>query len=101
MSSRCSQSASDSGQALAEVRSAVALTDEQLARLTEALKARTGRDSNASGYVRDLIRRDQGRRAIFSELQALITEGIESGLSTRTKDDLRRLSRETAAARKA
>ncbi len=45
--------------------------------------------------------RDQERQAKFAELQALVTEGIESGVSTRTKDDIRRLSRETAAARKA
>lgn len=64
-------------------------------------QARTGRYSNASDYVRDLIRRDQERNAKLAELQALVTEGIESGVSTRTKDDIRRLSRETAAARKA
>jgi F-type H+-transporting ATPase subunit delta len=45
------RSAADSGQALAEVRSAVALTDEQLARLTEALKARTGRDVAVKNVV--------------------------------------------------
>ena len=33
------------GEAVAEVRSAVALTDEQIARLAEALKARTDLDS--------------------------------------------------------
>lgn len=45
------RSASDSGQALAEVRSAVALTDEQLSRLAEALKARTGRDITVKNVV--------------------------------------------------
>ncbi len=64
-------------------------------------QARTGRYSNASDYVRDLIRRDQERLAQFAELQALVTEGIESGISPRTKEDIRRLSRDTAAARKA
>lgn len=38
------RSAAESGQAVAEVRSAVPLSDEQLARLAEALKARTNRD---------------------------------------------------------
>jgi len=64
-------------------------------------QARTGRYSNASDYVRDLIRRDQERGATRAELQALVTEGIESGVSHRTKDDIRRLSKETAAKRKA
>ena len=38
-----------------------------------------GRYSNASDYVRDLIRRDQDRQQAIAELQQLITEGIESG----------------------
>lgn len=42
-------------------------------------QTRDGRYSNASDYVRDLIRRDQERREAIAELQDLITEGIESG----------------------
>jgi antitoxin ParD1/3/4 len=42
-------------------------------------QAKTGRYSNASDYVRDLIRRDQERQKAIAEIQALITEGIESG----------------------
>ena len=38
------RTASNSGQAVAEVRSAVALTDAQLTELTAALKARTNMD---------------------------------------------------------
>lgn len=38
-----------------------------------------GRYSNASDYVRDLIRMDQERRQAIEALQAAITEGIESG----------------------
>lgn len=45
------RSASDSGLALAEVRSAVALTDEQIARLTEALRTRTGREITVKNVV--------------------------------------------------
>ena len=60
-------------------------------------QARTGRYSNASDYVRDLIRRDQERTAKLTELQKLITEGIESGISTRTIDDLLQLAREQAS----
>ena len=51
-------------------------------------QARTGRYSNASDYVRDLIRRDQERAAKLAELQTLITEGIESGVSTRSMNDV-------------
>jgi len=44
-------------------------------------QARNGRYSNASDYVRDLIRRDQERQQAIAEIQALVTEGIESGLA--------------------
>ncbi|WP_420722476.1 type II toxin-antitoxin system ParD family antitoxin [Hwanghaeella sp. LZ110] len=44
-------------------------------------QARTGRYSNASDYVRDLIRRDQERAARSAQMQALITEGLESGVA--------------------
>ena len=42
-------------------------------------QARSGRYSNASDYVRDLIRRDQDRAAKIDALQKLIAEGLESG----------------------
>ncbi len=61
-------------------------------------QAGTGRYSNASDYVRDLIRRDQERASKLAELQALITEGIESGISPRSIDDLLKVARERAAA---
>ena len=64
-------------------------------------QARTGRYSNASDYVRDLIRRDQERSDAIAELQTLIDQGLESGTSDRTEDDIRQLSRERAAARRA
>ena len=39
----------------------------------------TGRYSNSSDYVRDLIRRDQERQEGVEEVQALIDEGLASG----------------------
>jgi antitoxin ParD1/3/4 len=47
-------------------------------------QAATGRYSNASDYVRDLIRSDQERVAKLAELQQLIAEGLESGVSDRS-----------------
>lgn len=38
-----------------------------------------GRYSNASDYVRDLIRRDQDRQSAIAELQGLVDEGMASG----------------------
>lgn len=42
-------------------------------------RTKGGRYSNASDYVRDLIRKDQERAEGIAELQALITQGIDSG----------------------
>ena len=42
-------------------------------------QAQGGRFSNASDYVRHLIRRDQERTHAVEQLQAAITAGIESG----------------------
>lgn len=51
-------------------------------------QARTGRYSNASDYVRDLIRRDQERADKLAELQRLIDEGLASGVSSRSMDEV-------------
>ena len=60
-------------------------------------QAETGRFSNASDYVRDLIRRDQERADKHRELQRLITEGIDSGVSARSMDEILRAARAKAA----
>ena len=44
-------------------------------------QARSGRYSNASDYVRDLIRRDQERTTQIARLQAAIQDGIDSGVA--------------------
>ncbi|WP_182356622.1 type II toxin-antitoxin system ParD family antitoxin [Komagataeibacter europaeus] len=51
-------------------------------------QARTGRYSNASDYVRDLIRRDQEAQAAHDEVQAHITAGLHSGVGTRSMKQL-------------
>jgi antitoxin ParD1/3/4 len=60
-------------------------------------QAQTGRFSNASDYIRDLIRRDQERAEKLRELQTLITEGLESGVSNRSMDDLLNAARAAVA----
>jgi len=59
-------------------------------------QSETGRYSNASDYVRDLIRRDQERNDKIAAMQALIDEGLASGTSTRTKEELRAAGRVAA-----
>ena len=46
----------------------------------------SGKYASASDYVRDLIRHDQEYARQF--IQNAITEGIESGISDRSMDDL-------------
>ena len=52
-------------------------------------RAGTGRYSNASDYVRDLIRRDQERAEKIVRMQHLIDEGVESGVSDKSMRDIR------------
>ncbi|MGZ5070283.1 MAG: type II toxin-antitoxin system ParD family antitoxin [Methylobacter sp.] len=47
-----------------------------------------GKYSSSSDYVRDLIRRDQEARQQQQILQNAITEGLKSGISDRSMDDL-------------
>lgn len=60
-------------------------------------QAKTGRYSNASDYVRDLIRRDQMRADKIAEMQRLVTEGLESGDSDQSMADLLKEARVQAA----
>jgi antitoxin ParD1/3/4 len=48
----------------------------------------SGRYGNDSEYFRDLIRRDQERRQAEQELRALISEGLESGVSSSTVPEI-------------
>lgn len=48
----------------------------------------SGRYSNASDYVRDLIRRDQEKIAETAHLQQLLDEGLASGVSDLTVEDI-------------
>ena len=52
-------------------------------------QAGIGRYSNASDYVRDLIRRDQERADKVAAMQHLIDEARASGLSDDTMADIR------------
>ena len=62
--------------------------------LPDAMKAwvedrsRSGRYSNASDYVRDLIRRDQDRAQKIAKMQALIDEAAASGEGQRSMEQL-------------
>jgi antitoxin ParD1/3/4 len=59
-------------------------------------RTQTGRYSNASDYVRDLIRRDQEREGKIAALQKMIEEGEESGVSPRSAEKIRASARRRA-----
>lgn len=61
-------------------------------------QAETGRYSDASDYIRDLIRRDRERVEGLARLQQLVSEGFESGISDRPLDDVMREARKRAGA---
>ncbi|MCB9992626.1 MAG: type II toxin-antitoxin system ParD family antitoxin [Hyphomicrobiaceae bacterium] len=51
-------------------------------------RAQSGRYSNASDYVRDLIRKDQEREEKIAAMQHLVQEGLSSGPGSRSMSDL-------------
>jgi antitoxin ParD1/3/4 len=51
-------------------------------------QAETGRYSNASDYVRDLIRRDQERADKIVALQRLIDDAEDSGAGARSMSEI-------------
>jgi antitoxin ParD1/3/4 len=59
-------------------------------------RASTGRYSNASDYVRDLIRKDQERLEKIEAMQRLVDDGLANGVGSRSMEDLR-LAAETQA----
>jgi antitoxin ParD1/3/4 len=48
----------------------------------------SGRYSDASDYIRDLIRRDQERATKIAHMQKLVDQGFASGISDETMDDI-------------
>ena len=51
-------------------------------------QAKSGRYANSSDYVRDLIRKDQERGDKIAAMQRVIDEGLASGISEQSKDQL-------------
>ncbi len=62
-------------------------------------QSKGGRYSNASDYVRDLIRRDQERAEKIAAMQVRVTEGVESGVSDSSMADIREKARAQAGIR--
>jgi antitoxin ParD1/3/4 len=69
---------------------------EQMKSWVEA-QSEDGKYSNSSDFVRDLIRREQVRREKIAHVQAMWTEGLESGIGTLTQDELLQSARDQYA----
>lgn len=59
-------------------------------------QVRSGAYSNTSDYVRDVVRRDLERRHKLAEFQRLVQEGIASGVSPLSMEQIRLQARRRA-----
>lgn len=64
-------------------------------------QADDGTYSNASDYVRDLIRRDRVRKEKIANMQKLIDEGRASGVSNKSMNEILAEAKAQYAARQA
>ena len=68
-------------------RKTITVTDQQDHWIKAQIKA--GEFTNDSEYIRDLIRRDQARKAEILAIRSALIEGEESGFSDRTPEDVK------------
>lgn len=71
---------------MATVRKTITLSDTQ----DIWIKAQIARGAftNHSDYISDLVRRDQEEQGKLADLRQVMNQGIESGLSERSLDDI-------------
>jgi antitoxin ParD1/3/4 len=55
----------------------------------------SGRYTNSSDYVRDLIRKDQDANAKIQKMQSIVTEGIESDVGSKSMEELAKIARQS------
>ena len=68
------------------VRKTITLSDTQDAWIKRQIAR--GAFTNDSEYIRDLVRRDQEAEAKLHDLEQAIAEGLDSGVSERSLDDI-------------
>ena len=74
------------------MRKTITVTEQQDQWIKAQIKA--GEFTNDSEYIRDLIRRDQEHNWKIRALKAAIQEGLNSGVSNRTVEDIWREAEE-------
>ena len=55
----------------------------------------SGRYTNTSDYVRDLIRKDQDTSIKIQQMQAMVTKGLESGIGSRSMEEVAQVARQS------
>ncbi|MCL4673712.1 MAG: type II toxin-antitoxin system ParD family antitoxin [Sphingomonadaceae bacterium] len=68
------------------VRKTITLSDTQDAWIKRQIAR--GAFTNDSEYIRDLVRRDQEAEARLGDLRQAIAEGLDSGISERSLDQI-------------
>lgn len=68
------------------VRKTITLSDTQDAWIKRQIAR--GAFTNDSEYIRDLVRRDQEAEARLADLRQAIAEGLDSGVSERSLDQI-------------
>ena len=72
---------------MSTTRKTITVTDQQDRWIKAQIEA--GEFTNDSEYIRDLIRRDQARKAEILAIRSALIEGEESGFSDRTPEDVK------------
>lgn len=71
---------------MATIRKSITFTQQQDLWIKQQIEK--GDYTNDSEYLRDLVRRDQAEQQKLEELRAAIQEGLDSGVSDKTVDQI-------------
>ncbi|AWX44819.1 Antitoxin ParD4 [Flagellimonas maritima] len=77
------------------IRKSITFTEQQDKWIKRQIEK--GDYTNDSEYLRDLVRKDQADRQKLDELKAAIQEGLDSGISDKTVDEIWREAEERHA----
>jgi len=80
---------------MATVRKTITLSESQDAWIKSQIAR--GAFTNDSEYIRDLVKRDQSQEDRLATLRAAIAEGLDSGTSDKSLDDIWSAAEDRAA----
>lgn len=80
---------------MATVRKTITLSESQDAWIKSQIAR--GAFTNDSEYIRDLVKRDQSQQDRLATLRAAIAEGLDSGTSDQSLDDIWSAAEDRAA----